>query len=667
MAGGVNVKMGVSGVAQFKTNMTQAKQAVKTLDAQLALTEKQFKASGDSQDYMTKKAAELQAKLEAQKSVIENAEKALESMASNGVEKSSTAYQKLYQEMLSAKGAMIDTQTELENIGTAGEDAATGVTDANTQLAEIGKGISYQNVTEGLNSITSGLGSIIKKAWQAGEALVRATLGAGSWADDLKTQAEKYSTGDWIIDVEELQKMRNAATQIDTDVESIIAARQKLLKGKGGEDKEVWSFLHDNNIATDGRKTEDIFWDVGEAIMNMTDSAAQEAVAQKVLGRNWADLKPLFKAGREEYEEAKNSMSILTKEQVDNLGEVDDASKKMQNEWDTFQKQILEAFSGPLTEGMNAVTGLLQEFNKYLQSDEGKEKLTQIGDTISTLITDLVNIDPKEVVDGLSTIIDNISSGLRWIRNNKDTVVGAIEAIGAAFVALKLGSVAVGIGKVVSGFKNLFNLGTGSEATASGTATASGGWFTGLMNGANQRALALSAASTVTNMTNLGMAGDWFLNQTHVGRWISNGVDKMFGGEGKFAEEDPLAGVKENAATFAKDWDENVLTQLLREMGQNYANAWDFLMTGGHGTSSWDETDWEGTAYDVMDAIARRTEEMENGGSGNAGGTTGNQSWMSKAFQQALVGMKVQMDGETVGMIVAPYVDEAIAGAINNQ
>ena len=41
MASGVNVKMGVSGVAQFKQSINQAKQSVKTLDAQIALSEKQ--------------------------------------------------------------------------------------------------------------------------------------------------------------------------------------------------------------------------------------------------------------------------------------------------------------------------------------------------------------------------------------------------------------------------------------------------------------------------------------------------------------------------------------------------------------------------------------------------------------------------------------------------
>jgi threonine dehydratase len=73
MATGVNVKMGVEGISQFKNNMNQARQAVKTLDAQLALSEKQFKASGDAESYMTEKTELLKAKLEQQKTVAEGA------------------------------------------------------------------------------------------------------------------------------------------------------------------------------------------------------------------------------------------------------------------------------------------------------------------------------------------------------------------------------------------------------------------------------------------------------------------------------------------------------------------------------------------------------------------------------------------------------------------
>ena len=73
MASGVNVKMGVTGVAQFKQNMNQAKNSLKTLDAQLALNEKQFKATGDAESYMTERSELLKAKLEQQKTVVSNA------------------------------------------------------------------------------------------------------------------------------------------------------------------------------------------------------------------------------------------------------------------------------------------------------------------------------------------------------------------------------------------------------------------------------------------------------------------------------------------------------------------------------------------------------------------------------------------------------------------
>ena len=52
MATGVNVKLGVSGISQFKADIREAKDSIKTLDAQLALTEKQFKATGDKEEYL---------------------------------------------------------------------------------------------------------------------------------------------------------------------------------------------------------------------------------------------------------------------------------------------------------------------------------------------------------------------------------------------------------------------------------------------------------------------------------------------------------------------------------------------------------------------------------------------------------------------------------------
>ena len=66
MATGVNVKMGVSGIAQFKQNMATARNSLKTVDEQLKLNEKQFKATGDSEAYMQQKSELLKTKLDEQ-------------------------------------------------------------------------------------------------------------------------------------------------------------------------------------------------------------------------------------------------------------------------------------------------------------------------------------------------------------------------------------------------------------------------------------------------------------------------------------------------------------------------------------------------------------------------------------------------------------------------
>ena len=189
---GVNVKMGVSGLSQFKNSMKTAQTAVKTLDQQLKTNEAQFKATGDAEAYMEKKTELLELKLKEQKTVVTNAEKALEEMKEKGADPASAAYQKLAQEMLRAKAGMYETEAAMNDVAGAGEDAANEVDSMNQQLKRVGDGVNWQNVTDSLQRISDGIGNVIKRAWQMGEALVKNVLGAGSWADELKTTATQY-------------------------------------------------------------------------------------------------------------------------------------------------------------------------------------------------------------------------------------------------------------------------------------------------------------------------------------------------------------------------------------------------------------------------------------------------------------------------------------------
>ena len=462
MASGVNVKMGVSGVAQFKQNISQAKNAVKTLDAQLSLTEKQFKATGDSESYVAEKTELLKAKMEAQKRVIANTEEALQKMTEQGVDRASKAYQDMYQQMINAKGALIDTETALGNIGTAAGEANDGVSDMNESLKGIDKKLSYDMVLDGLSTITSGIEKVIRKAWELGAALVRNTLGAGAWADELQETAAKYE-----ITPEQLQRMRKTASIIDTDAETILAAKNKMKQVIGAGGNNTTDALEALGLGTIVETDpEEQFWKIGEAIMNLGDAYERENAAQKLFGRSWRELIPLFQAGREEYDKVNKSWSVLEDDQLDGLAKMDDQYQTMQREWETFKMELLDAFSGPLTEGMETITGLFQELNKYLDSPQGQAMLAQIGETVSGLIGDLTNINPEDVINTLRDIIDGIVDGLKWIDENKDAVKTAIEVIAGAFVTMKVAMLGINIAKVVNGAKSLLHGKGGNDGSS---------------------------------------------------------------------------------------------------------------------------------------------------------------------------------------------------------
>lgn len=678
MAGGVNVKMGVTGVSQFKANIDKAKTSLKTLDAQLALTEKQYKASGDAETYMQQKTEQLQAKLETQKQIAAQAEDALRKMTENGVDKSSKAFQTMLQTLTKAKADILDTETAIDSVGTAADETSDNVSEMNSQLANIGQGISWQNVTEGLGTITAGIGKAITKAWQLGEALVEATLGAGSWADELKTTSDQY--GDTLLAfgggdsaTEALQRMRKTARLIDTDVDTILSAQDKLSKNREGQGKEFMGALAYLGIDPDGMSDLDLFWKAGEAIAKLGKEEDKVSYAQQLFGKSWRELLPLFKTGREEYEKTYNKWNVVEDEQIDALGKMDDQYVEMTEAWETFKMEMLSAFSGPLTEGMTAITGLFEELNKYLDSEEGQAMLKQLGDTISGLITDLTQIDPAEVVGGIKTVIEDIVKAFEWIDKHHDDVVAGLTAIAGGFALIKITTLAANIGKFVSGVKGL--VGGGTPTTTTGTGTATGGFMTGAWN--KMTAATANASGVIQTAGGLmPVLFDRILNETNFGRSLRDGGDVL---EGLTQDvEEVRAGIEHNAETFGEDWDNNVLTQPGKNSIRFWDDFWSNVLTGGsgwkwgpqgEGTGS-DWTDEE--AQDLTAAISRMTDEITGGSDSTrqsnsemtqaASGMKGLPAETAEAVRQALNGAQVRIDGG----LLSSYVGEVFAQWVAN-
>ena len=380
---GVNVKMGVTGVSQFKQSMKESESAVKALNESLKVNESNLKLTGDQETYLKNKTQILNEAIKKQTEVVKHSQEALESMRKNGVSETSTAFQNMRAKANNALAKLIDMKTELKN-------TESGAKDAGDALKNIGKGVAWDNVAEGIGKINNSLQTAARSAIRIGKTIARSAMDSTQWADDILTRSTQYG-----VDAETLQRMENVAEYIDTDVDTIISAKDKLAKNR----ETLPELL---GLTTDGKSAEDLFWETGDAIMALDDSFDKAEIAQKVFGRSWRELLPLFTAGREQYEELMETQNVLTNEQVQQLGAADDAIKNVQQQIELMKNQFWA---------------------------DNADKITEL---------------------------------LQWTIDNKDAVVAALGTIAGGFGLLKMGELAANVGKVVNGFKELGWLGGGS-------------------------------------------------------------------------------------------------------------------------------------------------------------------------------------------------------------
>ena len=302
-------------------------------------------------------------------------------------------------------------------------------------------------------------------------------------ADELQETADE-----WGITPERLQRMRKTERLIDTSTDTILSSQDKLKKGLAKGDEETMGAFIGLGINPAGKNWEDVFWETGAAIAKLGDEEKQVAYAQKIFGKSWRELMPLFKAGRDEYDRTMESWHVVSDDQFESLGKMDDQYQRMQGEWETFKTTLWSTFSGPLTRGMEILTKLLEKLNEYLASPEGQAMMQQLSDTMTGLVEDLMNIDPEQVIGGLQAVFDKLMEGLEWLADptNMDKVTGAIKLFIGAWAGLKTAS---GVSTALKLFSGLKGIGGGG-----GTAVATGGGGTAVTAGIGTKLAATGSA-----------------------------------------------------------------------------------------------------------------------------------------------------------------------------
>jgi len=385
------------------------------------------------------------------------------------VDKASTAYTQMQAALAKAKTDLLgmqqaagETGEELQKVADSGDSAADS-------LKSIDKGIKFQNVTSSLEKVEGVLKNILKKAVDIGTTIWDWGKDASEWADTLITDATKYG-----MDVETLQRWQAAADAIDTSVEDIIKANDKLMKSYGGEKTGValiTTEMGQYGIAIKDangqmRDQMDVFWDFIDVIRNVESETERNALAQEIFGKSYRDLLPLIEKGRDGWEEASSAASYVTEENVNKLGELNDKLNELDQKWQTTKMTLLANLAPAFEKIADALEHMMDLLGDWAASDEGQATITKLGEAVANLITDFANGGFEKMFEGATGALEKIADFLSKITSGE--ILDGIKKIAEAFLAIKFSEA------FLRGANLLRSFGFGGSGTSAGAAGAAG-------------------------------------------------------------------------------------------------------------------------------------------------------------------------------------------------
>jgi hypothetical protein len=581
----VNLKLGVE-LGDFTQNINTAKAQIREFDAALKQAESRFKATGDAESSMATKTGALTAKLQAQKRMVDEYREALRKADENGVSKLNSEYVKLMTQMLNAEAAMYDTQTALNELTMSEQQAAQGADTLTKSVNGIGKKISLDQVISGVGRITDGLENAARKAVDLGEKLWNMIMDSAQRASDQAEMAQMYN-----IPLQRYKQMLGLEAEgLKTTTDAILSSQKKLNSNIGKGSSATLDTLRELGLLFETGKgaetfittdTVRMFWEAGQALMGLEESFDKEAAAQSLFGRSWNELVPLFQQYKslEEYEKALDGVNVTSETATENLDTLGDRVGALEHTWTSLKDEILQAVAPGLTQGADALNGVLSTILEYLQKPEGQEMLTKLGESVSGLFDDLSKVNPEDVVSNFISVFDRLMGALEFISKNWSDIVHGIEQIGIAFGLLKIGEGVLEGLRLINGFRTLTGAGGGA---ATGAAAGLGGKLLATGFGTALTGAAATAGAAIAPYAGPLAAIPMVLeDQTALFRTLRNGGTWEEAGNAAIKEVEASA---KNAAKAWEDWGTNIV-ETPKALA---AVVWDWMT--GKGTAG----DWSG-------------------------------------------------------------------------
>ena len=394
----IGPKIGIDGEKQFRKDIADINQSLKTMASESKAVASSFDETTTAEEKYAKQAEVINRQIEAQKDKLALLEKGLmESAAKYGEADART--QKWQQAVYDATTALNDMEHGLDGLNDGVEenvDSLEDAEDAATGWADVMKGQLLAD------AVKAGLSKMVDLVKSAASALWDASKAGAAYADNIITLS---ATSGLSTDV--LQEYQYMADLVDVSVDTITGSLTKLTnnmnKAKDGTGDAADAFaelgVSIKNENGQLRKNEDVFNDVIDALGKIDNETERDAKAMTIFGKSAKDLNPIIKAGKDTLEdlakEAHDTGYVLSGDALTALG-------KQQDAMDRFAKRTEAASNAFATKLAPTVSKVYDTLNDTLDNPRTQRALEVLSDGVGSVVSALGDV----VASALPAIVD---------------------------------------------------------------------------------------------------------------------------------------------------------------------------------------------------------------------------------------------------------------------
>lgn len=443
----LKARVGLDGMDEYKRALSELNSGNRVLASEMRKLQAEYKGNTESVEYLTKRGELLERQLLQQKDKVATLREAV-AKAARTTGEASQETQSWIVKLNNAEAAEMELQHEIDDNNKTIEQQGTVFGKLTGKVEELAGQMGIKlppqasNALKAIQGLSTGsvtafaaIGASATAVVAAIKALHENTLQVAADVDEIIT--ESMVTG---LSTQTIQQFKYAENLIDVSYSTITSSLTKLTRSmasaRDGNAATADTFKALGVSITDAsgnlRSSEDVFYDVVDALGNVDNATERDALAMEILGKSAQELNPLIIQGsdalRELGEEAEETGYVLDESQIKKLGEVDDAYQRSQLQLEALKKELAADFAPASREAMELFVKAVKWASDMLH-DSGiitglASILESIGGIIETTLHLITDVLPgtsqginqfKNVLSGLAIVMATIADAANVI------------------------------------------------------------------------------------------------------------------------------------------------------------------------------------------------------------------------------------------------------------